>query len=217
MELKEVVTVFVHECDEILHLHTSSDDIDTTTNHPFYVIGKGWVAAGDLNEGDELCLESGNTAVVTGAELEKLAEPIRVYNLEVLDNHTYFVGDKAVLVHNMYQKGDNVPESGGTSEDTTRVRHYTNRKGINGIEDSGTIIAQDNNRVYVELANKKPLSQADAETLYQLKPGKGRDYVEFDIPTKLLEKIKNPRYGREELTIKGNVTKLINAVFTRRK
>ena len=105
MELKEVVTVFVHECDEILHLHTSNDDIDTTTNHPFYVIGKGWVAAGDLNEGDELCLESGNTAVVTGTELEKLEEPIRVYNLEVADNNTYFVGDEAVLVHNYNPNG----------------------------------------------------------------------------------------------------------------
>ncbi len=30
-----------------------------------------------------------------------------MYNIEVLDNHTYFVGDKAVLVHNMYGETDN--------------------------------------------------------------------------------------------------------------
>ncbi len=65
----------------------------------FYVVSKGWVAAGD-----KLCLESGKTVTVTGSELEKLEKPIKVYNLEVLDNRTYFVGDKAVLVHNEYDK-----------------------------------------------------------------------------------------------------------------
>ena len=52
--LKEVLTVYVHDQTEILHLHTTACDIDTTTNHPFYVTGRGWVAAGDLNEGDEV-------------------------------------------------------------------------------------------------------------------------------------------------------------------
>lgn len=37
---------------------------------------------------------------MTGSELERLAEPIKVYNLEVEDYHTYFVGDVPVLVHN---------------------------------------------------------------------------------------------------------------------
>ncbi len=65
----------------------------------FYVIGKGWVAAGDLTAGDKLCLESGKTVTVIGSELEKLEKPIKVYNLEVLDNHTYFVGDKSFLLY----------------------------------------------------------------------------------------------------------------------
>lgn len=90
----------MHEVDEILHLHTTCGDIDTTTNHPFYVIDKGWVAAGNLLVGDEVYLIDGSTAFITGAELEKLAEPIKVYNLEVADFSTYFVGDEAVLVHN---------------------------------------------------------------------------------------------------------------------
>ena len=81
-----------------------NNDIIHYILHPFYVKGRGWVAAGDLNEGDELCLESGETAFVTGAELEKLAEPITVYNLEVADYNTYFVGDNAVLVHNYENK-----------------------------------------------------------------------------------------------------------------
>ncbi|WP_295091843.1 polymorphic toxin-type HINT domain-containing protein [Ruminococcus sp.] len=186
----------------------------------FYVPGRGWVAAGDLNDGDEVYLIDGSAAYVTGAELEQLEEPIKVYNLEVDDLHTYFVGDTSILVHNQYDKAQN--NSGKNSNpdsdtDTTRVRHYTNRKGINGIEESGTIIAQDNNRVYVESASKKPLSPTKAEDYYQLKPGRGRDYVEFDVPTDSLERVKNPRYGREELTILGDVLELINPVYTRRK
>ncbi|MGN1137672.1 MAG: polymorphic toxin-type HINT domain-containing protein [Oscillospiraceae bacterium] len=43
------MNVWVKETDEILHLETSDGGtIDTTTNHPFYVEEKGWVAASDL-------------------------------------------------------------------------------------------------------------------------------------------------------------------------
>ena len=101
-------------------------------------------------------------------------------------------------------------------KDTTRVRHYTNSKGLKGIQDSGVIYAQDNNRVYMELANKKPLSSIDAESIYQLKPGKGKNYVEFDVDTDLLEWIENPRYHKMELTVKGDV-KIRNAKFFKRK
>ncbi|SFB38152.1 HYD1 signature containing ADP-ribosyltransferase family protein [Clostridium frigidicarnis] len=111
----------------------------------------------------------------------------------------------------------NVKGAAEAAEETTRVRHYTNRKGINGIEQDGKIIARDNNRVYVEPANKKPLSQIEAETKYQIKKGKGRDYMEFDVPNSKLEWLKNPRYGTEELTIKGGVEELINPLFKRRK
>ena len=46
----------------------------------------------------------------------------------------------------------------GYGDSTSRVRHYTNSKGLKGIEDSGVIYAQDHNRVYMEPANKKALS-----------------------------------------------------------
>lgn len=103
-ELKEVLNVWVKEIDEILHVSTSDGEtIDTTTNHPFYVDSKGWVAAGDLDVGDILYTADGDEVEVTDIELEKLAEPITVYNLEVEDFHTYFVGEYGVLVHNSYK------------------------------------------------------------------------------------------------------------------
>ncbi|MGQ6211059.1 RHS repeat-associated core domain-containing protein, partial [Serratia sp. IR-2025] len=102
------------------------------------------------------------------------------------------------------------------TEETTRVRHYTNRKGSNAIEESGVIKAQDNGRVYVEPANKKPMSQVQAENKYQIKPGRGRDYVETDVPNSQLEWITNPRYHTQELTVKGDVP-LKNPTVTKRK
>ncbi|WP_295171330.1 polymorphic toxin-type HINT domain-containing protein [Ruminococcus sp.] len=53
-------------------------------------------AAGDLVEGDEIYLLDGTTVYVTDSELERLAEPMKVYNLEVADFNTYFVGNEAV-------------------------------------------------------------------------------------------------------------------------
>ena len=108
------------------------------------------------------------------------------------------------------------PSIPDVNEETTRVRHYTNRKGSKGIEESGTINAHDNNRVYVEQAKNKPLNQKEAENTYQIGQGRGRDYIEFDVPTSQLEWIKNPRYGRFELTIKGHAS-IKNSKVIRRK
>lgn len=102
------------------------------------------------------------------------------------------------------------------TEGKTRVRHYTNRKGSSGIEQDRVIRARDNNRVYVEPASNKPMNQIEAETKYQLKSGRGRDYVETDVPNSQLEWVNNPRYGTPELTIKGDVP-LDNATVTRRR
>ena len=78
------------------------------------------------------------------------------------------------------------------------------------------IRARDNNRVYVEPANKKPLNQLQAESKYQIKEGRGRDYVETDVESSRLEWVKNRRYGENELTVKGDVT-LKNETIVRRR
>ena len=97
--LKEVKEVLVRENDELLHIETSRGAVDATTSHPFYVVGRGWVAAGDLVVGDSIQAISGDAGIVTGLKLEKLNQPIPVYNLDVEDFHSYFVGS-GVLVHN---------------------------------------------------------------------------------------------------------------------
>ncbi|NLK94872.1 MAG: hypothetical protein GX275_06735, partial [Clostridiales bacterium] len=45
-ELKKVVKVFENETDTLVHVKINGEEINTTKDHPFYVEGKGFVAAG---------------------------------------------------------------------------------------------------------------------------------------------------------------------------
>lgn len=112
--------------------------------------------------------------------------------------------------------GPSIPTPSSIQDKTVRVRHYTSRTGSKGIEKDGVIVAQDNNRVYLEPAKNKALSPIAAQDKYQINKSKGRDYIEMDVPESTLEWIKNPRYNTMELTIKGSVT-LSNPTFVRRK
>ena len=113
--LKRVVQTFVNEAYELVHVTVDGEEIITTYEHPFYVakneagrstnLGKGWVKAGELHVGDVLLLQDGRYATVKKLEVEQLTEPVTVYNFEVEDFHTYFVGVDRVLVHNICYDG----------------------------------------------------------------------------------------------------------------
>jgi len=77
-----------------------TETIDSTTNHPYFVVGYGYVDAGNLIKGDVVLLANGEEAKVEKVEIEFLTEPVTVYNFEVKDWHCYFVGEAGVLVHN---------------------------------------------------------------------------------------------------------------------
>ena len=98
--LKKVVQTFVNETEELIHIHADEQDIVTTPEHPFYVPVKGWTNAADLRAGDILVTVNGEYKVVEKIQHELLESPIQVYNFEVEDFHTYFVGEDSVLVHN---------------------------------------------------------------------------------------------------------------------
>jgi hypothetical protein len=75
--------------------------LGTTFNHPFQVLGKGWLPAARLQIGDRLRSDDSSTVTVT--DLFHNREVVPVFNLRVVDNHTYFVGGHGgpfVLVHN---------------------------------------------------------------------------------------------------------------------
>ena len=63
-------------------------------------IHKGWTGAGELKSGDSLIHIIGEKVTVESVTVEKCAEPVKVYNFDVEDFHTYYVGHESVLVHN---------------------------------------------------------------------------------------------------------------------
>ena len=64
--------------------------IGTTAEHPFWVVGKGWINANELAPGDTLIGKDGQTVVIS--RVEDTGEWATVYNMRVADWHTYFVG-----------------------------------------------------------------------------------------------------------------------------
>ena len=80
------------------------EEIVTTPEHPFYVPKQGWTSAAALRAGDQLVALNGELVIVEQVQHELLETPIKVYNFEVEDFHTYFVGNAPVLVHNTCEK-----------------------------------------------------------------------------------------------------------------
>ena len=99
--LKEVVETYVNESSELIHVFVNGEEIITTPTHPFYSPIKGWISAVHLRAGDVLVLVNGEYVVVEKVQHEILEAPITVYNFEVADFHTYYVGENTgILVHN---------------------------------------------------------------------------------------------------------------------
>gem|GEM_PF-1918587 len=114
-----VLRLYIHPAPQIMVLHLSDgEEITCTPEHRFYVPGKGFEEAGELTNRDRLVCDSEEIASATtaGAEPKQLnitsitweaeapttttSRP--VYNFEVANTHTYFVGAGwgGVWVHN---------------------------------------------------------------------------------------------------------------------
>lgn len=100
-ESKRVLQTFENETDEITKITTSAGDtINSTLGHKFYANGK-WISARNLRAGDILVNVNGEQVIVEQIQHEILENPIKIYNFEVADNNSYYVGREAgVLVHN---------------------------------------------------------------------------------------------------------------------
>ena len=102
-EYKEVVQTFENETKELVHITVADEEIVSTPKHPFYVPQKGWTSAVDLKAGDMLVLSNGEYVIVEQVQHEILETPVKVYNFEVQDFHTYYIGKNSIFVHNMCQ------------------------------------------------------------------------------------------------------------------
>ena len=72
--------------------------LEASDNHPFYVIGKGWMDTLELKSGMKLIDEQKNQLKIKN--ISRVNGLTTTYNLTVLDNHTFFVGTNKIWVHN---------------------------------------------------------------------------------------------------------------------
>ncbi|PQQ68298.1 hypothetical protein B9R14_08450 [Acetivibrio saccincola] len=168
--LKRVTNVFVNETSVLVRIYVEDEEIETTPTHPFWVIGKGWVAAGDIEAGDKVYLYSGEGKEVKEVRFEYLDTPIKVYNFEVEDWHTYFVSEQDVFVHNSC-KG-----KGTRSTISDETLKWLNKGDADNVVYYGV---KDGEAVYTGITK-----QDLAKRLYQHNygpKGKGLDYLEEKV------------------------------------
>ena len=97
---KTVLETYIREVTTLVHLTVNNEEIVTTVDHPFYVKNQGFIKAGELIVGDELLDVNGNVLLVENFDVELTDKPVKVYNFQVEDFHTYHVSGLAILVHN---------------------------------------------------------------------------------------------------------------------
>ena len=90
---KKVVETYVRETMKLVHLIVNGEEIVTTEGHPFYVKELGFVNASELSEGDILTDSKGNEMPIEFIKNETTDSPVTVYNFQVDDYHTYYVGE----------------------------------------------------------------------------------------------------------------------------
>jgi hypothetical protein len=98
---KPVVTRTVRPPERTVVIEAGSDLLKCTTGHPLWVSGKGWQKASELTEGQIL---HGATEPVIVMSVTQ-ATPAETFNLEIADNHTYFVGKERLLSHDVTARG----------------------------------------------------------------------------------------------------------------
>jgi hypothetical protein len=96
--LKEVLRTMVRESDVTLKLKIGDEVVETTAEHPFHT-QDGWKDAADLDTSDSISSKDSLPEKVKSTEYDY--NPKKVFNFEVADWHTYFVGVWAWLVHNV--------------------------------------------------------------------------------------------------------------------
>jgi hypothetical protein len=95
----EVTATHAHEDSITVNVTMGGELLETTPEHPFYTADNEWVAAGDLEVGDDLRRADGSYGEVQAIEF--IHQPQVMYNLTVAEAHTFFVGDGQWLVHNI--------------------------------------------------------------------------------------------------------------------
>ena len=113
---RKVTATFVHD-DEIvckliaLNLANGIEEvIKVTPNHPIHEKDAGWVPASQLMSAGNVLGSYNFANLLTNRDRKPTEERTRVYNLEVDEFHTYYVGKLGVWVHNKGNKSVVLPD-----------------------------------------------------------------------------------------------------------
>ncbi|MDO6384571.1 polymorphic toxin-type HINT domain-containing protein, partial [Leptospira santarosai] len=99
--LKQVVRLFRNENTELLKINFGEgEEVRTTAGHRFFTENRGFVLACELSTKDILLDKAGERISIHSIVKETHKEKIPVFNFEVEDYHTYYVGETCILVHN---------------------------------------------------------------------------------------------------------------------
>ncbi len=130
---KTVVKTFKNQVDTIVTIGLNNEEIETTINHPIWVLEHGWTSASKLKKGDMVKRSDGTIAEIQSVEVSLLEVPVDVYNFEVADWHTYFVGASCILVHNMCAK-----EFIKSPKNAKQVLKYLKEQGFSVVSQNGS-------------------------------------------------------------------------------
>ncbi len=143
-ERQGVARTFTRTASVILDIHVGKETISATPEHPFWVIGAGWTAAGELRRGSALLTKDG---VIVHIDYVNRREGLfTVYNFEVSNTHTYYVSRLGLLVHNNCDDtlkpgpyaGESVPATGPGRPNAQGQRDINRIGGETGCHTCGT-------------------------------------------------------------------------------
>lgn len=97
LRLQKVLNTFYRDFSQIFKIYINDEIIEATHEHPFFIGGK-WLNVDELNVGDFVTLYDGSKKRINKIELTE--GNFKVYNFEVEDYHSYYVGESKILVHN---------------------------------------------------------------------------------------------------------------------
>ncbi len=95
LKYQALVAVFHNPPNATLRIELDGESIVATGIHRLWKAGKGWTMARDLKPGDVLRTLGGTAAVKS--VVEEKVQP--VFNLQVADGESFFVGRSGVLAH----------------------------------------------------------------------------------------------------------------------
>lgn len=102
VEYQPVTKVFKNTTSDMVDVKLSNGKIITSTsNHPYYSESRNeYTNASSLQCGEKLMSYDGQVQSVDSVYKYKSDEVVEVYNISVLKNFNYYIGETAVLVHN---------------------------------------------------------------------------------------------------------------------